>query len=409
MEQQSNNFRIRQLIGGIYAPTILIAISQGVMVPVLPLFVKDDLGGGVGLAGAIVGVLAVGTVVADLPGGLLTSRFGGKFTLTLSAFLVAISAIGMAFSRNVEMITFFAFLNGAGFGLWHVANLAYMTEIVPQNFYGRTLSLVGGMMRIGMFIGPFIGALMFSGLLGINFESQSIFILQSIVAFSACILMISQLKNQRSNTATSTRQMLKNLPVVLKEQRSVLTIGGSLAIALMLVRRGRHIMIPLWGDNLGLDITETTLVFGISAAVDMLLFYPVGAVMDRFGRKWTIIPSFIFISLSFLLFPLTGSFLPYLLVSMLSGLGNGLGSGALMTLGADLAPREKIGEFLGIWRLIGDFGSILAPFIVATTAQATSLGIAAVTTGGIGLAAAASMFFLFNETLKKKGPTDDTS
>ena len=221
--------------------------------------------------------------------------------------------------------------------------------------------------------------------------------------------MISQLKNQRSNAETSTRQMLKNLPVVLKEQRSVLAIGGSLAIALMLVRRGRHIMIPLWGDNLGLDITETTLVFGISAAVDMLLFYPVGAVMDRFGRKWTIIPSFIFISLSFLLFPLTGSFLPYLLVSMLSGLGNGLGSGALMTLGADLAPREKIGEFLGIWRLIGDFGSILAPFIVATTAQATSLGIAAVTTGGIGLAAAASMFFLFNETLKKKGPTDDTS
>ena len=176
MEQPTNNFRIRQLIGGIYAPTILIAISQGVMIPVLPLFVKDDLGGGIGLAGAIVGILAVGTVVADLPGGLLTSRFGGKFTLSLSAFLVALSAIGMAFSQNVEMITFFAFLNGAGFGLWHVANLAYMTEIVPQNFYGRTLSLVGGMMRIGMFLGPFIAALMFSGLLRINFESQSIFI-----------------------------------------------------------------------------------------------------------------------------------------------------------------------------------------------------------------------------------------
>ena len=77
-------------------------------------------------------------------------------------------------------------------------------------------------------------------------------------------IMISQLQNQKPKSDTSTRQMLKNLPVVLKEQRSVLTIGGSLAIALMLVRRGRHIMIPLWGDNLGLDITETTLVFGIS-------------------------------------------------------------------------------------------------------------------------------------------------
>lgn len=404
MEQESTNFRIRQLIGGIYAPTILIAISQGLMVPVLPLFVKDDLGGGIGLAGLIVGVLAVGTVAADIPGGILTARFGGRFTLSLSAVLVAFSAIGMFFSQNIETITCFAFINGAGFGLWHVANLAYMTELVPQNFYGRTLSLVGGMMRIGMFIGPFIGSLMFSGLLGISFASQSVFILQGSVAFLASILMFTQLKNINRRSSNSTRKMLANLPAVLKEQRTVLTIGGGLSIALMLVRRGRQIMIPLWGDNLGLDITETTLVFGISAAVDMLLFYPVGAVMDRFGRKWTIIPSFVLMSVSFLLFPLTGSFPTYLLVSMLSGLGNGLGSGALMTLGADLAPKEKVGEFLGIWRLIGDFGSILAPVIVATTAQATSLGIAALATGGIGLTAAVSMFFLFTETLKKNDP-----
>ena len=404
MERESNNFRIRQLIGGIYAPTILIAISQGLMVPVLPLFVKDDLGGGVGLAGVIIGVLAVGTIFADIPGGILTARFGGRLTLSLSAVLVAFSAIGMFFSPNIETIICFAFINGAGFGLWHVANLAYMTELVPPNFYGRTLSLVGGMMRIGMFIGPFVGALMFSGLLGISFASQSVFALQGSVAFLASILMITQLKNINRHSSNSTRKMLANLPAVLKEQRSSLVIGGGLAIALMLVRRGRQIMIPLWGNNLGLDITETTLVFGISAAVDMLLFYPVGAIMDRFGRKWTIIPSFVLMSASFLLFPLTGSFPPYLLVSMLSGLGNGLGSGALMTLGADLAPKEKVGEFLGIWRLIGDFGSILAPVIVATTAQATSLGIAALATGGIGLTAAVSMFFLFSETLKKDDP-----
>ncbi len=401
MKQESNNFRIRQLIGGIYAPTILIAISQGIMVPVLPLFVKDDLGGGVGLAGVIIGVLAIGTLAADIPGGILTARLGGRFTLSLSAVLVAFSAIGMFFSPNIETITCFVFVNGVGFGLWHVANLAYMTELVPPTFYGRTLSLVGGMMRVGMFIGPFVGSLMFSGLLGISFASQSVFIVQGSVAFLAVILMITQLKNINRSSSNSTRKMLANLPAVLKEQRSVLTIGGGISIALMLVRRGRQIMIPLWGDNLGLDITQTTLVFGISAAVDMLLFYPVGAIMDRFGRKWTIIPSFVLMSTSFLLFPLTGSFFPYLLVSMLSGLGNGLGSGALMTLGADLAPKEKIGEFLGIWRLIGDSGSILAPVIIATTAQATSLGIAALATGGIGLTAAISMFFLFSETLKK--------
>ena len=41
---------------------------------------------------------------------------------------------------------------------------------------------------------------------------------------------------------------------------------------------------------------------------------------------------------------------------MLSGLGNGFSTGIFMTLGGDFAPREGRGEFLGVWRLVGDVG-----------------------------------------------------
>ncbi|MEK8227717.1 hypothetical protein NKG05_18850 [Oerskovia sp. M15] len=32
------------------------------------------------------------------------------------------------------------------------------------------------------------------------------------------------------------------------------------------------------------------MIFGLSGAVDMLLFYPAGKIMDRMGRLWVAVP-----------------------------------------------------------------------------------------------------------------------
>jgi predicted MFS family arabinose efflux permease len=63
------------------------------------------------------------------------------------------------------------------------------------------------------------------------------------------------------------------------------------------------------------------------------------------------VPSFAVMALGVALIPLAGDFEGLLLASVVIGLGNGLGSGAMMTLGADLAPPGATGEFLGVWRL----------------------------------------------------------
>ena len=59
--------------------------------------------------------------------------------------------------------------------------------------------------------------------------------------------------------------------------------------------------------------------------------------------------------------PLATDYLGLLAATAILGFGNGLGSGAMMTLGADLAPPGSSGEFLGVWRLIGDVGNAGAP------------------------------------------------
>jgi len=83
----------------------------------------------------------------------------------------------------------------------------------------------------------------------------------------------------------------------------------------------------------------------------------------------------------------------------LMGFGNGLGSGSMMTLGADLAPKELIGEFLGLWRLIGDAGSSAGPIIVGSVAHAIGLSSAAVALAAIGGLSAGTMVVFVRETL----------
>jgi len=82
------------------------------------------------------------------------------------------------------------------------------------------------------------------------------------------------------------------------------------------------------------------------------------------------------------------------------GFGNGLGSGSMMTLGTDLAPKELLGEFLGLWRLIGDAGTSAGPIIVGSVAHAVGLSSAAVTLAAIGALSAGTIVVFVRETLR---------
>src|SRR5699024_11901936 len=116
---------------------------------------------------------------------------------------------------------------------------------------------------------------------------------------------------------------------------------ATLGVAVLLVgavRGARQSVLPLWTEHLGLAPATTSLVFGLAGAVDMLLFYPAGKVMDRFGRLWIAIPSMLVMAVAMVLLPWTHPLPALIPVALVLGIGNGIGSGILMPLGADAAP-----------------------------------------------------------------------
>jgi MFS family permease len=129
-------------------------------------------------------------------------------------------------------------------------------------------------------------------------------------------------------------------------------------------------------------------IYGLSGAIDMLVFYPAGKVMDRRGRLFVAIPSTIVMGIAMLLIPLTASFAGLLLASLLIGFGNGISSGLIMTLGADFSPDRGRGQFLGLWRFIADAGSTGGPVLLSGVTALATLGAGVSATGILGFAAA---------------------
>jgi hypothetical protein len=107
--------------------------------------------------------------------------------------------------------------------------------------------------------------------------------------------------------------------------------------------------------------------------------------MDRFGRIWAAVPPLLGLALlHFAVFTIhdgTG----FLIMASAMALANGLGSGIILTIGADLAPPEARNEFLASYRLITDVGVAGSAPLLSGLTGAIGLGAAMATFGGIGL------------------------
>lgn len=251
---------------------------------------------------------------------------------------------------------------------------------------------------MGNAIGPLLG-----GLMGELFGLSSSFFLQAglVMIASALIFVLIKESDDKLEVAGHGAIGERFLGIIMDHRRTFATAGLA-TVCLSVLRASRQVIIPLWGEQIGLGATAVGGVFSASNSIDMLLFYPTGSVMDRWGRKWVGIPCMVILGIGLMLIPLATTLQIFVAVAMLTGLGNGMGSGILMTLGADFSPSTNRAEFLGVWRLISDAGQLAGPLLLSAVTGFATLGLASVATGSVGLLGAAIMWIFMPEPLPKR-------
>jgi MFS family permease len=397
---KSTALRQNPFILPVYLPTFLISLAGGILIPVLPLYLRE-FEVGYGLVGLVLSGQAIGMLIMDIPSGMVMRRLGQRRAMIIGLGLVALSTLALFWARSVPEALLYRIFSGMGFSVFGVSRHAYIAENAVIGVRGRAVALFGGINRIGRFSGPAIG-----GMVGSALSLRAPFLLTGLlisIALFLVILMVPRTQATQFREQSSLKSYVQQLWSTAKDQYRILTTVGAGQLFAQMVRTGRDVLIPLYGaDVLGLDVAQIGWISTIASAIDMTLFYPVGMVMDRWGRKYAIVPSFLVQGIGLALIPLTNGFLGLAAVGGLIGFGNGLGSGTMLTLGADLSPAAARGEFLGMWRLIGDLGFTLGPSIAGAVAASLTLPAAALVMSCSGVVASMIFLFLVPETNKQK-------
>ena len=394
--QGEQPFKLSSLTFSVYLPTILFSIGQGAVIPIIPLFARE-LGSSVAAAALIVALRGIGQLVFDLPAGLAVSKWGDKGAMVAGTALIGTVAIGASFSQSPVVLGAFIFVMGGGWAFWQIARLAYVSETAPIDARGRALSMTGGMNRVGNFIGPVIG-----GFLAESYGYESAFWAQAVVGVAAAAVMFIVVRESSGSEQMEAHGIGGRLVETVVANKDVFARAGGPIIALGLLRQARQVFLPLWGkEELLLSDSQIGLIVSASFFIDAAVFYPVGMIMDSYGRKWAMVPCLLTVALGLIVLPLTTDFWSFMIVGLLTGLGNGFGAGINMTLGADFSPSVGRGEFLGVWRFVSDVGQAGGPIVISVLTSLGSLAVASVASGGIGLAGAALMFFFVPETLRR--------
>ena len=382
----------RRVVLSIWLPSACIALSRGLMLPVLPFFALS-FEAGYGLVGLVLAAEGLGNLLLNVPAGMATSRFGPRRTMMVGGLGMAAMSAAMFQARSLLELLAYGLLAGAFMALWNIARHTYMTDVVPVAQRGRIYSVFGGIGRITSFVGPLLG-----GLAAEAFGLRVPFLLVALVRLTgvaAAVLWVQETAGQRSGRSSVAQ--------VLRAHWKVLASAGSGQLCGQMIRGARTAVIPLYAaEVLGLEAAAVGLMLSLSYGLDMLMFVPAGQIMDRRGRKYAYVPSFLLQSVAMALIPLTETFWTLALTTMALGVANGLGSGTMLTLGADLSPDRGRGEFLGLWRFVGDGGSAAGPLAVGGVAEAADLHTAPLVIAAVGVLGAVLLATLVPETLRRR-------
>ncbi|WP_395638967.1 MFS transporter [Pseudolysinimonas sp.] len=387
-------FRWRSIVVVVFLPTIVFSMGQFALIPVIPAL-ASGLGTDLGGAALIASMLVVGQLLGDIPSGAIVARIGERRAMLAAAGLALVGAVALVVAPHPAVLGLGVLLIGIAGAAFGLARHAFMTTFVPVHMRARALSTLGGSNRLGAVAGPFAGA----ALLTLTGQPASVVALLAVCCFLAATLLLV-LKDPGAALSRGPRTPGEaeiglegtNLWSTLASKRKVLLSVGVGAALLSGLRQVRQVVLPVWAVSIGLDEATTSVIIGVAGVVDFSLFFLGGWIMDRFGRLWAILPCTIGLSAGLLALSFThdldtrvGWFVG---IALFLSVANGLGSGILMTLAADLADRRNPAPFLGAWRFTVDLGGAGAPILVTAITAALSLSVGVATLGVLGLVGA---------------------
>ncbi|PJF20672.1 MAG: hypothetical protein CUN56_14985, partial [Phototrophicales bacterium] len=137
---------------------MLINFGNNLLVPILPLYAA-----GFDISYALIGLIlageGLGTLLADVPTGMMQKRFGNKQVMMMGFVVATISTLSLFFVQSIWIVFILRLFAGFGKAMYGVSMHIYIANHVQLHQRGKAISIYGGVHRLGGFIGPAVGGI----------------------------------------------------------------------------------------------------------------------------------------------------------------------------------------------------------------------------------------------------------
>ena len=152
----------------------------------------------------------------------------------------------------------------------------------------------------------------------------------------------------------------------------MILVGISI-IALTVARSAQPVVIQLWGVEIGLQESSISLLIAFGAGLELVFMFLGAYIKDHLGRATTLVACLTIFGSGFVVMLLRPDLTGMIAAAAIMAVGNGLGAGVNMTIGADLSPAIGRARFLGIWAIFSNGGKLGGPALISLVIAFASL------------------------------------
>lgn len=146
---------------GVFSITFFALFSIGVVLPVLPLYIKGPLGAGDFAVGFLVGAFAFTGIAGRPIAGYLADTRGRRLVAILGSSLAVVAGLLYFVPGGIPVLLLSRLVLGAGEGMVFTAGAAWVVDLAPEDRRGRVIGLYGLSVWTALSAGPPIGDLLF--------------------------------------------------------------------------------------------------------------------------------------------------------------------------------------------------------------------------------------------------------
>lgn len=398
-----------QMLLAVCITTMVVMMAFGIISPVLPLYAQS-FGVGTAMIGLTITVFGAARLLANLPSGFLSERYGRRLLLVGGPAVTAVASLVGGLAPNFEWLIASRFVAGAGSAMYMTGAMILLTDITSDENRGRMMSIYQGSILAGVSLGPGVGGFVAQGF-GLAAPFFLVAALSGLTAVWALARMPETVPLGEERAAAERADRERGLAPPPSARRSVLSLLAKpdfllvcmLTMSIFLTRTGgRLTLLPLVGENrLGMSPGALGLVFAMMTVLHLIVLAPTGTAIDRLGRKAVIVPSALVTGAALVLFALAGQVWLFVMAGLLHGIGTGIVGPAPAAYAADIAPPGMRGITMGLYRTFGDAGFVIGPVALGALADLTTFG-TALAFDALVVVTFAALFALFaKETLRR--------